>query len=385
MFLIFRLIFKRLFFGTAFLSCVLVTGVWLTQSLRFIEIIVNQNVSIAGYFSFVGFLIPDLLAIVLPICVLISTLIVYNKLVTDHELIILRTCGLNDWSLARPAIVIGILATIAVGLINIYIIPLSYKNFRDMEFKMRNEFSSGFIHEGTFNTLRGITVYARSRNLKDELQGVFIHNTPQNNTADKKARRSYTIIAERGIMMTAPHTIQLVLFNGNRQEVDPKTGKMTFFNFDRLNYDLTQIATPPEERVIKPVERPLRELLNADNIEGLSASSRARLRSEAHQRMLLPFLSLVFVLIATATLLKGDLNRGPRRKKIGIVVTGAALAQVLLTTMINLNGQFPKAIPLAYALVMIALCLLINHLVVFFDFQKAKKYLFSQKPGFFKE
>lgn len=370
--LIFRLIFRRLFFGTAFLSFILVTGVWLTQSLRFIEIIVNQNVSIAGYFSFVGYLIPDLLAIVLPICVLISTLVTYNKLITDHELIILRTCGLNDWRLAQPAVLLGLVAVIVVGLINIYIIPLSYKNFRDMEYKMRNEFSSGFIHEGTFNTLRGLTVYARSRNQNDELQSVFIHSSPHSNSAEKKQKPGYTIIADRGIMVSAPHTIQLVLFNGNRQELDPKTGKMTFFHFDRLNYDLTQIASPSEERVIKPVERPLRELLNADSIEGLSPSNRAKLRAEAHQRLLLPFLSLVFVLIATATLLRGDLNRGPRRQKIGIIMAGATLTQVLLMTMINLNGQFPNAIPLAYGLVALTLCLLINHLVGFFDFQTLK-------------
>lgn len=367
--LIFRHIFQRLFIGTAFLSCVLVTGVWLTQSLRFIQIIVNQNVSIAGYFSFVGFLIPDLLSIVLPICVVISTLFIYNKLITDNELIIFRTCGMSNWSIAKPAIVLGIISMILVSLINIYVIPLSFKSFRDMEYKMRNEFSSGFVHEGAFNTLRGLTIYARSRTQNDELEGVFIHSIPHN-IAGKKEKFGYTIIAERGVMMAAPNTIQLVLFNGNRQELDPKTGKMTFFHFDRLNYDLSQLAPTTQERIIKPVERPLDELLNADMIEGLSPSKRVHMRSEAHQRILLPILSVIFVFLATSVLLQGDLNRGRYRKKIAIVVAGIALTQGLLTTMINLNGQFPNSIPFAYGFAILILCLFINKLIGFFDFKR---------------
>jgi lipopolysaccharide export system permease protein len=73
--LVTRHLLKYLLTSLFFLAAVLTTGVWLTQSLRFVEIIVNQNVSIGGYFSFVGFLIPDLLAIVLPICILISVLL----------------------------------------------------------------------------------------------------------------------------------------------------------------------------------------------------------------------------------------------------------------------------------------------------------------------
>jgi len=119
-----RHIFKYLLTSLAFLATVLTTGVWLTQSLRFVEIIVNQNVSIGGYFTLVGFLIPDLIAIVLPICILISVLFTYNKLIADHELSIFRTCGLSNWRLARPALILAFLMACLVAFINIYFVPI---------------------------------------------------------------------------------------------------------------------------------------------------------------------------------------------------------------------------------------------------------------------
>lgn len=352
--LIFRHIFKSLFISTIFLASILVTGVWLTQSLRFIGIIVNKDVSIAGYFSLVGFLIPDLLAIVLPICVLISVLFTYNKLIADHEMAILRTCGLSNWRIARPAILIGIIATIIIAFINIYVVPLSFRHFRDMEHKIKNDFTSNFIQEGAFNTLRGITVYAKKRKSDDELENVFIHNQ----TPEARGKPPYTIIAEKGIIHSDGNGLILTLYQGNRQERDPKTGKMTFFQFDKLKYDLTQIASAAQDRIIKPYERPLSELLNPETIPGNGPGINAQLRAEAHQRILSPFLPLLFVLIGTCILLRGEYSRNSRRLRNLAAVGSAALVQATISSLINLNGKFFYSIYIAYGIVITLLIIL---------------------------
>lgn len=347
--LVTRHILKRLFTSLVFLATVLTTGVWLTQSLRFIEIIVNQNVSIGDYFSLVGFLIPDLVAIVLPICILISILFTYNKLIADHELSIFRACGLSNWRLARPALILATFMAALVAFINIYIVPISFRHLRDMEYALRNEFSSSFVQDGMFNTLRGITVYARTRAINGDLDGVFIHSIGQGSTTTQQKRNPFTIVAQHGtIIEKEGKKPLLMLLNGTRQEKDEKTGKVSFFHFKTLTYDLENLATNIQERIIKPYERSLPDLLNPPDADSLPSTTKAQLYAEGHQRLLPPFLVMLFTLVGLSTLLPQELNRRGRQKRIATAIGLASAIHIGLIFLLNTNGRWSLTIPLAY-------------------------------------
>lgn len=350
--LVTRHILKYLFTSLVFLATVLTTGVWLTQSLRFIEVIVNQNVSIGGYFSLVGFLIPDLIAIVLPVCILISVLFTYNKLIADHELSIFRTCGLSNWRLARPALILALFMACLVAFINIYLVPISFRHLRDMEYQLRNEFSSSFVQDGMFNTLRGITVYARTRAVNGDLDGVFIHSIGQGPSQLK--RNPFTIVAQHGtIVEKEGKKSLLMLLNGTRQEKDEKTGKVSFFHFKTLTYDLDQLATNIQERIIKPYERSLTDLLSPPDADNLPLATKAQLYAEGHQRLLPPFLVILFTLIGLSTLLPQELNRRGRQKRIALAIGLAATIHIGLISLINLNSRWGITIPLAYGAILL--------------------------------
>ena len=349
MILITRHIFKKLLVSLIFLTMILAIGVWLTQSLRFLEIIVNQNISVGDYFSLVSFLIPDLIATILPICTLISVLFTYNKLIADHELCIFRTCGLSNWRLARPAVILALLIACLVAFINIYVVPLSFRSFRDMEYKLRNEFSSSFIQEGMFNSLRGVTVYARGRSGNGDLKGVFIHSIGQGSSEGVGKRNPFTIIAQKGtVVKKEGKKPQLVLFKGIRQEKDEKTGKLNFFHFESLTYDLDFLAGQVKGRAIKPYERSLEELLNPADIYTLSIRTKAQLRSEGHLRLLSPLLVIIFTLIGLCALLPQEHTRTGRQKHIIYAITLAIIINTGLIFLINMNGQWPLAILLSY-------------------------------------
>lgn len=352
--LVTRHILKHLFTSLIFLATVLTTGVWLTQSLRFIEIIVNQNVSIGGYFSLVGFLIPDLVAIVLPVCILISVLFTYNKLITDHELSIFRACGLSNWRLARPALILAFFMACLVAFINIYIVPISFRHLRDMEYGLRNEFSSSFVQDGMFNTLRGVTVYARTRAVNGDLNGVFIHSMGQGFTASQPKRNPFTIVAQHGtIVEKEGKKTLLMLLNGTRQEKDEKTGKVSFFHFKTLTYDLDYLAANIQERIIKPYERSLSDLLNPPDADKLPLITRAQLHSEGHQRLLPPFLVILFTLIGLSALLPQELNRRGRQKRILTAIGLAISIHIGLIFLININARWSLTIPLAYLITLL--------------------------------
>lgn len=352
--LVTRHILKHLFTSLIFLATVLTTGVWLTQSLRFIEIIVNQNVSIGGYFSLVGFLIPDLVAIVLPICILISVLFTYNKLIADHELSIFRTCGLSNWRLARPALILALFMACLVAFINIYIVPISFRHLRDMEYELRNEFSSGFVQDGMFNTLRGVTVYARTRAANGDLDGVFIHSIGQGLTNTQPKRNSFTIVAQHGVIVEKEGKKPLLmLLNGTRQERDERTRKVSFFHFKTLTYDLDHLAANIQERIIKPYERSLSDLLNPPDADNLPLTIKTQLHSEGHQRLLPPLLVMLFALIGLSALLPQELNRRGRQKRIIAAIGVAMCTHIGLIFLINIHGRWSLTIPLAYLTILL--------------------------------
>lgn len=364
-----RHILKYLLTSLAFLATVLTTGVWLTQSLRFVDIIVNQNLSVGGYFSLVGFLIPDLIAIVLPLCILISVLFTYNKLTADHELSIFRTCGLSNWRLARPALILAFFMAILVAFINIYIVPLSFRHLRDMEYKLRNEFSSNFVQDGMFNSLRGVTVYARTRAMNGDLDGVFIHSVGQALTTTHPKRNPFTIVAQHGtIVEREGKKSLLMLFNGTRQEKDEKTGKVSFFHFQTLSYDLDQLAINIQERIIKPYERSLSDLLYPPDADTLHPTTKAQFHSEGHQRLLAPLLVVLFALIGLSTMLPQEFNRRGRQKRIFLAMGLAICIHIGLVFLININGRWVMSIPLAYlsAILVGLLCLFVLEKQSFF-------------------
>jgi lipopolysaccharide export system permease protein len=384
--LVTRHILKYLFTSLAFLATVLTTGVWLTQSLRFVEIIVNQNVSIGGYFSLVGFLIPDLLAIVLPICMLISVLFTYNKLIADHEMSIFRTCGLSNWRLARPALILALLMACFVAFINIYLVPISFRHLRNMEYQLRNEFSSNFVQDGTFNTLRGVTVYARARSMNGDLNGVFIHSIGQSADASNLKRNPFTIVAEHGtIVEKEGKRSLLMLFKGTRQEKDGRTGKVSFFHFETLSYDLSQLATNIQERIIKPYERPLSDLFNPPDADTLHPITKAQLQSEGHQRLLPPFLVILFTLIGLSALLPQELNRRGRQRRIMGVIGLAASIHIGLVSLININGRWHITILLAYlamALIGLFSLVILEKQGLFYWWQKRAQEKMGHHPNY---
>jgi len=88
-----------------------------------------------------------------------------------------------------------------------------------MEYKLRNEFSSSFVQDGMFNTLRGVTVYARTRAVNGDLDGVFIHSIGQGLTPTQPKRNPFTIVAQHGtIVEKEGKKSLLMLFKGTRQE-----------------------------------------------------------------------------------------------------------------------------------------------------------------------
>ena len=142
----------------------LVALIWLTQSLRFIELVVNRGLSLGTFLSLTGLLIPNFVAVVLPITSFVVVQFVYQRLAGDRELTVMRAAGLSPIALARPALGLGVFVIAVCYVLNVWVVPTSYSAFREYQFEIRNRLAAFLLQEGVFTPVSDdLTVYVRSR------------------------------------------------------------------------------------------------------------------------------------------------------------------------------------------------------------------------------
>src|SRR5580700_3342498 len=107
-----RYIFRQLALALIAVTGGLTALVWLVQSLRFIELVVNHGLSLGVFIELTGLLIPSFVAVILPITTFVVVQFIYQRLAGDREITVMRAAGLSPFSLARPALAVALLATV---------------------------------------------------------------------------------------------------------------------------------------------------------------------------------------------------------------------------------------------------------------------------------
>lgn len=334
-----RYIFRQLLVGLLVVTLGLAALIWLTQSLRFLELVVNRGLSLRVFFQLTGLLVPNLVAVILPISTFVVVLFVYQRLQGDRELTVMRAAGLSPLRLARPAL---LLTAFAVGLnllLNLWLVPLSYAVFRDYQFELRNRLAAFLLQDGVFTQISDeLTVYIRARDQDGALRGILIHDT-------REAANPATIMAEEGrLLLTGPGP-RVMLLNGARQQVDRATGRLNVLTFAENTIDLARTTRSEAQRFRDSRERSIGELLNPDPAEISNPRDIPKFRVEAHQRLSGPLTTVGFVLIALAAMLGGDFRRhgGGARPlvAIGAVVALVAGSLALGTVAARQNALIP--------------------------------------------
>ncbi len=101
-------IFRQVAFALLVATCGLTALVWLTQSLRFVDLVVNRGLSFLVFLHLTSLLIPSFIAVILPITTYVVIQFVYQRMATDRELTVMRASGLSPWALARPALTVAL-------------------------------------------------------------------------------------------------------------------------------------------------------------------------------------------------------------------------------------------------------------------------------------
>ncbi len=336
-----RYIFRQCFGVMIFVTAALSAAIWLAQSLRLIDLIVNRGLSIDVFLYLALLILPRFLDIVLPIGVFIAVLFTFSRLISESELVVMRSAGLSHVALAKSVLMLAGSACLVLMSLSAYFLPASNRAFKDLQFEIRSRFASSLIQEGTFTTISDkLTIYIRSRGERGEVVGLLINDS-------RNPQRQVTIVAERGAFVDLPAGSRIVMVNGNRQQFDVETRKLSLLTFDSYTLDLDTLHDAPGARFREAQERFLDELFSppqdADN------SLRRGFLVEAHQRILVPLSAFSFSLIPLACLLPGQLNRRGQLKRVLLAIAIAFLFELLDLGVNNIATRHTEAIPLMYA------------------------------------
>ena len=209
-----RYILRQLAVALLAVTTGLAALVWLTQSLRFIELVLDRGLSFLVFLELTGLLLPSFFAVILPITTFVVTLFTYVRLASDRELVVMRTAGLSNWQLARPSLALGLIVVGCCYWLNLSLVPASQAAFRAWQFEIRNQLAAILLQEGVFSSVGDdLTVYARYRDRDGTLRGLLIHDA-------RERGAPVTILAEAGRITPTPTGPRVTLENGVRQQVE---------------------------------------------------------------------------------------------------------------------------------------------------------------------
>lgn len=341
--LITRYILRQLVLGTLLVSAGLAVVLWLTQSLRLVEMIISKGLGLGVFIKMTMLLMPSFLVIVFPIALFAVILFTYNRLNGDRELVVMRAVGLGPFALAVPALVVALALTAACYGLTLYVAPKSVAAFREMRWHVRNDLTQVLVQEGAFTEIEpGMTVYVRDRGQNDELLGILIHD-------NRDPQRPVTIMADRGALLNAPEGPRVLMEKGNRQEVEQGTGRMSLLYFDRHVMELGKAAAAQAPRFRDARERMTGELLAITAAtEGIGADDARKFHVEAHQRLASPLLNLSLALIAAAAMLTGPFNRRGQGRRVMTAVAVMVGVEVAGLAAINGAAATEALMPMIY-------------------------------------
>lgn len=339
------------------LAVLVIAGiVWMAQSLRFVELVLNRGLPTSTLFELAGLVLPMFTSVFLPIVLFGTVAFAYNRMIMDSEMVIWRAAGLSPRRLAAPALALSGLVLLACYALNVYYMPAAYRHFKDLQFAIRNNYTQVLLREGAFNEIgNGVTVYVRERAANGELLGIFIY--------DRRLKgEPVTMMAERGALVQTDRSPRVILVNGNRQIVKRERKDLSILYFDRYTLDLKTQEGDSGPRWREPRERFLDELFNPDMSDPHAETNRRfrnKLLAEGHQRLASPWLAPAYVLIALVALLTGEFNRRGQGQRLMTATGIMVLIQSASVSLHSLAGTTIAVVPLMYLLpaATIGLCL----------------------------
>lgn len=343
------------------------------QLLRLMELIIDKGVDVLSVAEIFLFLLPSFFLVTIPMAVMLASIMTFNRLSSDNEIIALRSAGVGFSRLIRPAIVFAFIASILTLIMGFLAQPLSGGAFKALSINLLKQRASIGLEEGKFNgTFSNMIFYVESMPSFTELQGVFIYD-------QRNPKMPVTIVAKRGLLRSNPEsqTIELQLVDGRLHRKSKNVEnyqRMTFASYD-LKFDFSSFEQNPGASLESPTYSEIKRQVEASNGEDVKA---LRLLSEFYKNFSFPLASFLFAIVGVPLgIISGRMGR------LGGFAVGVGI--ITLYYLLNTLGDYLISIrmvppSLAAGLPHLALIPFCIYLVIISSTEKFPKFLqFSNK------
>jgi lipopolysaccharide export system permease protein len=319
-------IFNQLLRTTLALTSVLVGIIWLFQTIRILELVVNRGAPVSDFLIMSVASMPLWLMIAIPISGFIAVNWVYSRILADRELLVMQSIGLSPLQLAKAPIALGILLTGFLAVNSVYILPASFGVYKDLQFKLRNSIPTILLRDGVFiEVVDDMTMFIGSRDDDDVMRDLFIHDA-------RLGDRIITMTAKSGAFIERDGSPTLVLQNGERSERNAEGQSGAVLLFETHSVTITRSSSQPTARATIDI--------NEDTIANLLSPAAAsspqyylQRHAEGHYRIASPWLGLGLALLSAAIILRGQIRRDlwTRRASMNIGACVLVIIAVVVT------------------------------------------------------
>lgn len=169
-------VFKMLFWRWLLCTILLVAVIWLTQSLRLLDLVINQGAPLGLFLQLIFLVVPEFLTVILPLTGLFSVVSTFLGLRTSQELTILRASGLGLNLLVRPVMLLVAFLTMLSVLLVGWVAPMAKSATKDLEYVIRSTYGQVFLDENSFNQLEdGTMLFIQERIGASEIKGLILY------------------------------------------------------------------------------------------------------------------------------------------------------------------------------------------------------------------
>lgn len=347
----FRYIFRKLLANFCVISPIATLMLWIAMSIKYVDLIVSENISFAVFFKLILCTLPSIAAIILPICFLISSILSIQKLHTDEEIVVFLTSGKSPISLFLPLIILGVMIASCVLYLRTTASPMAFKTFENMQEQIKSSASINLLKPGVFNVVGESVIYIGARN-HNHLENVFISYIPNDRTL-----HTNIISAENGEYATHDGKILINFNNGYRQEFDRNNRIVATLKFEKLSYDVTQFFKRFYKKPKRPSDKSQEELL-AEALSSPNSELTRNFIAEYHARYVFSLLPIFYSLIIAIFMLQ-TVSRGRTRQAVLKAASGGVICQILFITLVSVSTRSVSIVYYNYYIISVLLILLL--------------------------
>jgi len=336
-----RYIFRQMLRTSSAVMLTLVGIMWLFQTIRILELVINRGAPMTDFLLMSVTVIPLWLTIAIPISVFVAVMWVFHRALVDRELLVAQASGRSAIQLARAPIALGVLFTTFLVINSVFLLPLSFGVYKEVQFKLRNTIPTVMLQDKVFiDVVDGMTMLIGKKYKDGHAENVFIHD-------EKTDGVIVTMTAKAGRFIEKDGKPAVILNDGHRFELSQDKQSGATLMFDTHTVSITPRDRKQSTRMpIEMNEDRISNLLNPDaSPQAVYVNQRV---AEGHYRIASPFLAFALIMIASTGVLHGQIRRSNwSRRKIATIAVGILCISAIVSAR-SLATTSPLMIPLIY-------------------------------------